>query len=229
MHNHTLIKTFTLGEQATNCYVIWSSQTNEGYVIDPADGGDVISQFLLEEKIDLKGILLTHGHFDHLLALLELQLNFPVPAHLHPADQFLLARAHSTAKHFLGRAVDPVPTATLSLKDGQEFALGSAVLTVIHTPGHTPGSVCLCIQAKGEQQITIDQVVTANKAIVFTGDTLFAYGIEPLTHQYSNPRALSKSVQRLNALGEDILILPGHGESALLALALQNRVLDPSI
>lgn len=216
------VKTLTLGEQATNCYVIWSRQTGEGYVIDPADAGDVISQFLLEEKIKIQGILLTHGHFDHLLALLELQLNFPVPAHLHPADQFLLARAHSTAKYFLGHAVDPVPTATLSLTDGQAFAVDSAELTVIHTPGHTPGSVCMLVKAK-DDQIEINQVVTTNKAILFTGDTLFAAGVEPLTHQYSDALALSKSLQRLDALGKDILMLAGHGESAVLAEALQNH------
>lgn len=222
MQNCVLIKVLTVGEQATNCYIVWSKHSREGYVIDPGDEGDAISQVLLDEQITLQGILLTHGHFDHVLALLELQLNFPVPTYLHPADRFLLERANSTARHFVGRPVDPVPNETRPLADGQLLPMGETNLRVMHTPGHTPGSVCFALEAN-KSHIEIEHISISNMVILFTGDTLFSYGIEPLTHQYSNALALRQSLDSLYALRESARILPGHGEAAELADALKNR------
>ncbi|MBP7876200.1 MBL fold metallo-hydrolase [Candidatus Woesebacteria bacterium] len=205
------IKVLSLGEQAANCYIIWSKKSGQGFVIDPADSGDIISQFLLDEKIALKGILLTHGHFDHLLALLELQLNFPVPTYMHADDQFLVTRAQTTAVHFLGRAVDPIPPITNDLVDAQRFTLGEATVSVLHTPGHTPGSVCFMLESE-KGSIEIDGETVVGGKILFTGDTLFSYGIEPLTHSYSNALKLSASLKKIRMLGKNILIFPGHGE-----------------
>lgn len=222
MHDTICVHRLSVGELATNCYIVWSRQSLEGYVIDPGDDGAAISLYLLENKIQLKGILLTHGHFDHLLALLELELNYPAPVYLHPKDQFLLDRAQSTASHFLGRSVDPVPPETSPLFDGQAFPLGSVELRVLHTPGHTPGSVCFVLEP-GNVPLEIEQENTANTAIIFTGDTLFSYGIEPLTHQYSEPLRMSESLDALEKLGSEALILPGHGESEQLGIALEQR------
>ncbi len=215
------IKVLTLGEQATNCYIVWSKKSGQGYVIDPADSGDIISQFLLDEKIALKGILLTHGHFDHLLALLELQLNFPAPTYMHVDDQFLVARAQTTATHFLGRAVDPIPPITNDFVDEQVFTLGEATLKVLHTPGHTPGSVCFVLESK-KGNIEVDREVVSAKKIIFTGDTLFAYGIEPLTHSYSNALKLSTSLKKIRAVGNIAQIFPGHGESVTVDAAMEH-------
>ncbi len=215
MRDIIAIKVLTLGEQATNCYVVWSKKSGQGFVIDPADSGDIISQFLLEEKIALEGILLTHGHFDHLLALLELQLNFPAPTYMHADDQFLVARAQTTATHFLGRAVDPIPPITNDFVDEQLFTLGEATLKVLHTPGHTPGSVCFVLESK-KGSIEVDGETVGGGKILFTGDTLFSYGIEPLTHGYSNALKLSASLNKIRMLGKNILIFPGHGESSTI-------------
>ncbi len=215
------IRLLTLGELATNCYIVWSRNSGQGYVIDPADSGDIISQFLLDEKIALEGILLTHGHFDHLLALLELQLNFPAPTYMHADDQFLVARAQTTAAHFLGRAVDPIPPITNNLVDAQQFTLGEATINVLHTPGHTPGSVCLAL-ASEKGSIEIDGETVVGGKILFTGDTLFSYGIEPLTHSYSNALKLSASLKKIQAVGKNVTILPGHGMSSTLEAAIHH-------
>lgn len=228
MQDCVSIKVMTLGEQATNCYIVWSKQTHEGYVIDPADEGDAISQVLLKENIALKGILLTHGHFDHLLALLELQLNYPVPVYLHPDDLFLIERASTTAHHFLGRAVDPIPTKNEPISHDQIFPIGSTHFKAIHTPGHTPGSVCFFLKAN-KSQLEIEQLNTSNNDILFTGDTLFSYGIESISHQYSSALELNQSLDVLDNLGEAILILPGHGESAPLTSAIKNRNKTPLV
>ena len=227
MQEAVFIKKLTLGEQATNCYVIWTAQTREGFVIDPADAGDEISQVILDERIDLRGIILTHGHFDHALALLELELNFPSPAYLHPADQFLLARARSTAHHFLGRTVDPVPTETEPLHDGQTLPFGQSALKVLHTPGHTPGSVCLSLESQNEQ-VYIDAINYSEHTVLFTGDTLFESGIEPLSHSYSRPLDMSATLAKLSHLEEKTFILPGHGDGAPLHDALNFQKKPPS-
>lgn len=222
VHDTILIHRLSVGELATNCYIIWSRTSHEGYVIDPGDDGAAISLYLLENQIQLKGILLTHGHFDHCVAILELQLNYPAPVYLHPNDQFLLDRAQSTAAHFLGRTVDPVPPETTAIVDGQLFPLGSVELRVLHTPGHTPGSVCFILEP-GNTAVEIEQENTTNTSIIFTGDTLFSYGIEPLTHKYSEPLRMSESLDRLEKIGSEALILPGHGESEQLGIALEQR------
>lgn len=222
MHDTTHIHRLSVGELATNCYIVWSRQSLEGYVIDPGDDGAAISLYLLENQIQLKGILLTHGHFDHLLALLELELNYPAPTYLHPKDQFLLDRAQSTAAHFLGRAVDPVPPETTPLTDGQTFSFGSTSLRTIHTPGHTPGSVCFVLEP-ANVTVETEHITTTNTTFIFTGDTLFSYGIEPLNHQYSEPLRMSESLDRLEKIGPEAVILPGHGESEELGIALEQR------
>jgi glyoxylase-like metal-dependent hydrolase (beta-lactamase superfamily II) len=209
----------TLGEQATNCYLIWSKYSHQGYVIDPADAGDAISEVVLTEHIDLQGIILTHGHFDHLLALLELQLNFDVPVLLHPEDSFLLDRAEQTAKHFLGRQIDPIPNEFQPIINGQTLPLGDEQLQLVHTPGHTPGSVCVQLTVKNST-ISIDHTNYSITTLLFTGDTLFANGIEPLTHQYSSVMRLNSSLHMLSLLEVETLILPGHGESEFLKNAL---------
>lgn len=214
------IRVVKLGELDTNCYIIWSANTHQGYVVDPADDGATISQVVLDEGIMLQAILLTHGHFDHLLALLELQLNFPVPVLLHPDDLFLLNRAQQTAVHFLGRSVDPVPQQTQPLENGTQLPIGSNSIQVLHTPGHTPGSVSLLLKPNNTQ-LTIDHNTISNSGVLLTGDTLFSYGIEPLTHQYSNALHLSISLQTLRSLEENTLILPGHGDPESLTAALQ--------
>jgi hydroxyacylglutathione hydrolase len=191
------IETLVLGPLDTNCYIAWCEVTQQAVVIDPADSGDVISEFILRENLDLQAILLTHAHFDHVLGLLELKLNFAQASILmHKADMFLLESVQSRALHWLKYEVDPTPPPDRFITEGDEVVFGEEALRVIETPGHTPGSVCFY----DDQHI-------------FTGDTLFADGIGAADHSYSNKRDLHKSLERLRALTKNRRGFAGHGTS----------------
>ena len=204
------IEVLTLGELATNCYVVADPKTRTCLVIDPADEGGLISQKLIDTDWRLMGIILTHGHFDHVLGLLELSLNFPSPILLHQADLFLIKRAAAQARKYLGRIVDPVPIPNLiwsgqtstqltALIDGLSVALGQFQL--IHTPGHTPGSLCL-YHPTGH---------------LIAGDTLFAGSVGRTDFPYSRPQQLLTSLQLLaKSLPPRTQVWPGHGPATRL-------------
>lgn len=191
--------TFTLGDLDTNCYLVWDEVSGSAVIIDPADEGGFLSEEILHRGLDLQHIILTHGHFDHVLGLLELCLNFPVPVWMHPGDEFLLARAAASAAHWLKRPVDPVPPTFQPLQENQTFQLGDHTLQVLHTPGHTPGSVALF-----------------TPEYIWTGDTLFADSIGSADHAYSNKKQLWKSITELKEAHQGTLALPGHGQSFLV-------------
>lgn len=206
-HNLT-IETIVLGDLSTNCYIVWKEPQAQAVVIDPADNAQTIIDFLLQKGLSLWGILLTHGHFDHVLGLLELQTAFGVPSYMHSADAQLLSQAASSAKHWLRRTVDPVPPATHFLKHGQTLHIGDNdgfELTVHHTPGHTPGSIAL-----------------TTPGLAFVGDTLFAEGVGRTDFSYSDEKKLWQSIEYLHKnLDPQTILLSGHGEEGILKYAPQ--------
>ena len=196
------LQNFTLGDLQTNCYLL--SHQSQAVIIDPADAGDFLNEELSRQNLQLQAVILTHGHFDHCLGLLSLATAWPgLKIYLHPADNFLLKKAPDNAQFWLGRSVDPVPPATHPLTDQQQFKLLNATWQVIHTPGHTPGSVSLLVN--GPEQ-----------SWLFCGDTLFAQGVGRSDFSYSDPQALQTSLQKLHQLknnGRYDQAYPGHGPS----------------
>ncbi|MBU0579309.1 MBL fold metallo-hydrolase [Patescibacteria group bacterium] len=192
------IETFSLGQLATNCYLAWCEKTREAIVIDPADEGGFISEKILELDLKPVAIIITHGHFDHLLGLLELKLNFSqVPIMMYEADLFLVKSAKKRTQHWLKMQVDPVPIPDIFLKEGDKIKFGQETLTVLHTPGHTPGSICLY-----------------NDGAIFTGDTLFAGGVIGRTDlSYSSPKHMSQSLTKVKELLGSKQMYAGHGDS----------------
>ena len=190
------------GAMASNCYLL--TVGDEAAVVDPsAPVADLLSA-LREANAKLSVILLTHGHFDHLFSLADLRkaTGAPVLIHANDADlpdnpeKNMFRRMFGMPRRF--GAPDRV------LQSDDEITLGGEPIRVIHTPGHTAGSVCyLC-----------------NGEFLLTGDTLFAdsYG---RTDLYSGDEdALFASLCRLRALPSDLRIYPGHGEPAVLGQAL---------
>lgn len=194
------IKTLSLGEMATNCYIIIDEESREAVVVDPADSGETILDVILTEQLELRAVILTHGHFDHLLGLLSIYLSFPeIPILLHPEDIFLYNRATESAKHWLGHQVDPLPPAEIlsPLSEKTIVNLGKNQLSVLEIPGHTPGSVAVLGQ---------DWAVT--------GDLAFADGdVGRTDFQYSDQGQLNKSLEKLHKFPEHWRIYPGHGAS----------------
>ena len=192
------IETLKLGQLDTNCYLAWCEKTDEAIIVDPADEGGFISEKILELNLKPVAIILTHGHFDHILGLLELKLNFPkTPIMVHEADLFLIESVRKRAQHWLKMQVNPAPKVDKLLKEGNQIKFGQEVLTILHTPGHTPGSICLY-----------------NDQVMFTGDTLFRDGAIGRTDlSYSSPKKIQQSLKKIKDLPSSRQMYAGHGAS----------------
>ncbi len=218
-----------------NCYLVSCSTWEVGHeciIIDPGDEAEFISSEILAQKLKPVAIVLTHGHFDHVLGCLELQLNFAIPILINQRDEKLYHSANKSATHWQGLPGDPVPQTLQFIKQGDEIKFGEEKLTVIETPGHTPGSICLYTPpqpspsqgrgksfsppAKGEIKRGY------HPYILFTGDTLFADGIGSTNHSYSSPTTLQKSLQKIKRLHAGI-IYPGHGQTTTLPFLIRGN------
>lgn len=195
------IKRLAVGEMEANCYLVWDREVMEGIVIDPGDEGDFVSEMIVREGFTLTAIVLTHGHFDHVLGVLEVKLNFNVPVLMNEADEFLYKKANKSAKYWGGDGGLLVPKIDRYIKEGEEVMVGNERLVVMETPGHTPGGVSLWGEAE---------------EVVFTGDTLFADGVGRTDLSYSRPMKLAESLERLRGLPAGTRVLAGHGEESVL-------------
>lgn len=189
------LKTLTVGEMRTNCYLFYDPQTLECAIIDPGDEADFITEEIIRLRLKPQFIILTHGHFDHCTACLELKLNFSIPIFLDSQDKFLYQNAHKSAHHF-----SAIPALKLPPVISQNNTLVAKFFQIIPTPGHTPGSVSLYA-----------------KPFLFSGDTLFADSIGATNHSYSRSMDLKRSLKSLFSLPPSTLVYPGHGESFILA------------
>jgi glyoxylase-like metal-dependent hydrolase (beta-lactamase superfamily II) len=189
-----IIRQLLVGPFAVFTYIVACPQTKEGVIIDPAGESERILSVLMEEGIRLRYILNTHGHADHVTANEALRLAVSAPTCMHEADnRFFSAEAmRELSVKELG-----LPTAGAverELKDGDLLGVGSLVIRTIHTPGHSPGSVCFYLEGN-----------------LFTGDTLFvgAAGRTDLTG--GSLDTLIESIEkRILTLPKDTVIWPGH-------------------
>jgi glyoxylase-like metal-dependent hydrolase (beta-lactamase superfamily II) len=187
-----LIETFTVGMLSTNCYVINSRQTKEAIIIDPgldfSSEAQQILDYITQGALKVELIVNTHGHSDHISGDALFQEKYNVPICIHKYD------AHSIEEFNKGKF-----PANVLLEDGSLIKFGDESLKVMHTPGHTPGSICLL----GER-------------LVFTGDTLFAGGIGRTDFPESSVSDMKISLQKLARLPDNFLIYPGHGPASIM-------------
>ncbi len=184
-----------------NTYLIANGQ--DAYVVDPAGSVSAILTAATAEDVTLRGILLTHGHFDHLLSLDTLRAATGLPAYLHDEDVPMLSDGRKNAFYTFFGQDRRFGEAEHRLYEGQRLPLGGQEITVLHTPGHSPGSCCfLC----GSQLIT--------------GDTLFADSYGRCDLWGGSDATLADSLRRLRTLDPHLTIYPGHGPSERLRDAL---------
>ncbi len=198
------IFTLPVGQMQTNCYLVVDQRSKQTLIIDPGDDGDFIIRKIQDEQAKPVLIIATHGHFDHIMAATELKLAFNIPFLIKKNGQPILDRHQSTAKYFLGIDVDPAPTVDRYIKEGDELRFGSQKLSVIETPGHTPGSICLFWKSP--------------KPILFSGDTIFANGGVGRTdlHGGSQQQLFESIKSKLFTLPTDTIVYPGHGETTTI-------------
>jgi len=193
-----LYKKLVLGEMATNTYLCWNERTKECLIIDPGDEGEEISQEI--ENLGLKPVIIavTHGHFDHTLAVLDLKLIYKIPFACSSKDSFLLKRQDKTAEFFLKRKVGmPEVKIDINLDKIKKIKLGEEEIKIIKTPGHSPGGLCFYV---------------AGQNLLFSGDTLFKNAKGRTDFSYGSKKELEKSLKKLAKLPQKTKVLPGHGE-----------------
>lgn len=198
-----IIHPCVLGMISTNCYLVYENSREReegelvsGVIIDPADNGAYILNKCKELSIKPEAVLLTHGHFDHILAAEEVRRAFHIPVYACEKEMDLLKEPDLNLSRTGGEAVSL--EADYWLKDGQELELLGRKWKVLSTPGHTAGSVCYYIE---EEQV------------LFSGDTLFCQSVGRTDLPTGKSSELVDSVVRiLLALPEETKVYPGHGE-----------------
>lgn len=203
------ILTFPLGQLQANCYFL--IEDKNCIIIDSGDDAAFILEEIQRRNLFLRAIIATHGHFDHIMAVGEIQLSFPVPFYIFKQDHFLVDRVGETAKHFLGyesHIIKPKKTRYLQQKNIQ---LSIFNFQILHTPGHTPGSACFYFR---------------KEQTVFTGDTLFKESVGRFDHSYSSRTQLKKSLEKIFKLPDETIIYSGHGEVTSLAAEKKMRTME---
>jgi len=182
-----------VGGMGANCYIVASEQTKDGIIIDPGGGGQAILEEIKRLGLTIKLIVATHSHFDHLMALKEIKDALGAPFAIHEAEAPALSRGMSRMGGVGGPADSP-PQPEVLLKEGDVIEVGELRFTVFHTPGHTPGGICLY-----------------GEGIVFSGDTLFHQSIGRTDFPGGSMRQLLDAIQtKLMPLPDDTVVLPGH-------------------
>jgi hydroxyacylglutathione hydrolase len=194
-----IIKTLPVGPIMANCFILGCQDTLQAAVIDPGDEADKILQSLAESKLTLRYIINTHGHPDHVGANKRLKEATGAPILIHALDAPMLNQiAVSMAAWGLTGENSPPPDKTLA--EGDTITFGNITLTVIHTPGHTPGGISLKTDGR-----------------VFVGDTLFAGSVGRTDFPGGNFETLRTSIQtKLFALADDVQVYTGHGPSTTI-------------
>ena len=190
------------GAWGSNCYLLTAG--THAAIVDPSANADSILTRVAETGATLDFILLTHGHFDHIVSIDSLRDKTSVPVYIHENDLLFPESATKNGIGLLFRVDRTYRRPDRTLRNGEILMLGDEEIRVIHTPGHTTGSVCyLC-----------------NNELLITGDTLFADTYGRCDLYGGSEAALFDSLRSLRQLPKELPIYPGHGESALLGNAL---------
>jgi hydroxyacylglutathione hydrolase len=196
------VRTLTVGPVACNCAIVVCPQTLEAAIVDPGGNGDRILAAAREMGAKVRLLLHTHGHFDHVLATREVAQATGAGVAIHRNDRALYENLPQQGTIF-GFCAERPPAPTQILEGGEIIAIGSLSARVIHTPGHTPGSVGFYFEANG---------------ILLAGDTLFADSIGRTDLPGGSFPDILKSIQgKLYPLPGDTRVIPGHGPETTIA------------
>ncbi len=202
------IQILVLGMVQTNCYMVYNDATKEAIVIDPADHADKIEHYLKVNDLLCKGILLTHGHFDHIMAATELANRTHTKIHAHEEEARLLGDTELNASAQFRRECSLVPD--VLLKDNEVLYLAGFTIKVIHTPGHTAGGACYFFSGHG---------------VLFSGDTLFLEDIGRSDLPTGNGIVLVESIRsKLMLLEDQVKVYPGHGSATTIGYERENNI-----
>jgi len=195
------IERFVLGSLGTNCYLLINEDTKELVVVDPAICPDYLISHVKTKGYQPKAVLLTHGHFDHVMGIDGWVKEFHIPVYLQEEEKEVLAKANLNLSYQFGKnyAYEDV----LCLQSDEVIRLAGFEIRVIHTPGHTKGGCCFYI---------------ADEEVLISGDTLFQQSVGRSDFPTGNMRILVNSIkEKLFCLPDTVMVYPGHGEYTCIA------------
>lgn len=189
-----------MGVCQTNCYFLYEEGSREAIFVDPADHGEVIFEKLTKAGFTVAGILLTHGHFDHIWGVEKLKELSGAKVYAYEGEKVLLEDAVTNLSDQCGRPCTVVPD--FYMKDGEEVTIAGMTCKLLATPGHTVGSCCYYFES--------DQLLVA-------GDTLFEESVGRTDFVTGSASAIVRSIkEKLFVLPEDVKVYPGHGEQTTI-------------
>ena len=202
------IRTVVLGQVNTNCYLVWNTETREGIVIDPADNADFIIDMVQKEQVTLKGVYLTHAHFDHMLAASSVAGAYRAPVYCLAQEKEVAESTRLNLSDYFGCTYALTPDCVL--QDGEAVEIVGLQMQVLHTPGHTKGSGCYYFAEEG---------------VLFSGDTLFFESVGRTDFPTGNSAVLTQSIkEKLYVLPEEVKVYPGHGSATTIGYEKKNNM-----
>lgn len=192
-----ILEILPIGLWGSNCYVL--GDNGEGVVIDPAVETGKIIECINKNALKIKYIILTHAHADHILYVSDLRKETGAKIVMHKSDVVTMGNPLLNAVIMLGHDIS-FPDADMYVEDGDVLEVGGLKLEILHTPGHTPG--CICIKTG---------------SVIFTGDTLFRVSIGRTDLGNGNYEDIIKSIKsKLMTLHDDVTVYPGHNDSTTI-------------
>lgn len=202
-----MVRGIVVGVFAENCWIIGSRRTREAIVIDPGDQPEEILALAKDMGLNIKLIANSHGHLDHVLGIRGVQEATGAKLLLHQRELEIIQGATGAAASLLGRPVEPPPAPAHFLEEGDEVEVEGVKLTVLHTPGHTPGSLSFY-----------------SDGLLFSGDTLFRGSIGRTDLPGGDyAQEMSSIVDRLLALPDETIVLPGHMQETKIGIERQTN------
>jgi glyoxylase-like metal-dependent hydrolase (beta-lactamase superfamily II) len=199
------MKQYCVGQIGTNCYFLCNTETKQMLIVDPGDQAKQLSEKIAESGYTPVAILLTHGHFDHIMAVDALRSEYQIPVYAGEYEREML---ESPEAEMIGLGtLKGNYAADTYVKDGQVLTLAGFLIKVFHTPGHTPGGVCYYLP---------------DEQILMSGDTLFCGSVGRTDFPGGSMSQLVRSVQeKLFTLPEEVKVYPGHERSTSIAFEKQ--------
>jgi glyoxylase-like metal-dependent hydrolase (beta-lactamase superfamily II) len=196
-----IVETLAVGPLGCNCTILGCPETRKALVVDPGGDAERIAEVLDRHGLTPVALLHTHAHFDHVLGAPELKARYGADILLHAGDLSLYENVPMQGS-FFGFSLSAPPPVDRAVADGERLAVGEQSGEVIHTPGHTPGSLCFHL---------------GGQKLLLTGDTLFAGGIGRTDLWGGSHAALMRSIhERLLPLDPETRVIPGHGPETTL-------------
>ena len=187
-------KIIVVGALETNCYLVYCEDTRACVVVDPGADPERIFPVIFEEELTPIVLINTHGHIDHIGANKDIKEHFGVPLYIHAGDNPMLGKVQQLELSLFLGAKDSPPADHL-MTDGEEIRIGNGSLRVLHTPGHSPGSVSLL-----------------GDGFLLSGDTLFMEGVGRTDLPGGSQKQLEQSIrEKIMTLPDETVVLPGHG------------------